>query len=116
MSDADALRLRAFYEHRAALNELVHAVERLEVPDAPHYPSWSTSPAGFEVGEKRTLEEAEALGLEWQDHASKLDDALQEVGFDDLENALSGVKALAAQAREALLRMNAYEPPMPKKY
>jgi hypothetical protein len=80
MSDADALRLRAFYENRAALNELVHAVERLEVPSEP-------------------------------------DDDDDEDGptLDDFRDDLDAVKALAERAREALLRMNAYDPPMPAK-
>jgi hypothetical protein len=87
MSDADALRLRAFYENRAALNELVHAVERLEVPSEPDDDDDEDGPT--------------------------LDDFRDDL--DDFRDDLDAVKALAERAREALLRMNAYDPPMPAK-
>lgn len=106
---ASALRLQSFNEHRAALNALVAAVEGLEAPTTPAYPAWAESPASFENGETRTKEEAESLGLDWQDFASKLDDALNLLAFEDFVNELEGLQDLAARCREALIAINLYE-------
>jgi hypothetical protein len=117
MSAAE-LRLQAFKDHLRALNALVHAVARFKgTVDEPSYPPWESSPDSFEMNRETllTLEESNALGLEWQNHASKLDDALSEVGFDDLRDELTGLQELAERAREALLAINAYEAPYPSR-
>ncbi len=111
MSAAQALRDQFFSENLRALNRLVHAAEAIEAPTLPEVPPWSKSPANAETIDTEDPEELRALAVEWQVWASRLDDILTELGFEeDLEEALSALRAKARAAREALLRLDAYEP------
>ncbi len=95
------LRLQAFEEHLRALNELVRAVEALEAPPLPDVPAWP----------KYDNE------TNWQALAIKLHDALEEAtepdAWGDIENVFANLQAIAERAREALLALNAYQPPYP---
>ncbi len=102
-------RAQFYADHLRTLNRLVFAAEALDTPPTPDWPDWKGSPASFENGEERTLEEAEALGLAWQEWASKLDDVLAELGVD--EGVYSDIRAKAKEARLALIALEVYEPP-----
>lgn len=115
---ASALRLQAFHAHVRALNALVSAVEKFEGKlIEPSYPSWDSSPESFGASGQRDIDRAEAisLGKSWENFASKLDDAMGCVNFDDLREQLSDLQTTAERAREALLALNAYDGAYPEK-
>lgn len=98
------------------LNRVVFAAEAIEVPRLPELDvehAWKHSPASFENGEERTLEESEALGLAWQLLAVKLYECLQEIDLDEHTEELSALREKAKAARLALIRLEGYDPPPP---
>lgn len=114
MSTAAQLRTAFFEEHLRDLNRLVFAAEALEVPELPDVPSWEReSPQGVETLDSTDPEELRKLALEWQVLAGKLHDMLTELSLDDLENEISELRSKAKAAREALIKLDAYDPPVP---
>lgn len=116
---AEQLRAHLDRLHVSALNELIHAVERLEVPALPDVPDWDKSPASIECigAETRTPEELIAIGLEWQVLAGKLHDLLVEAtepdAWGDFENVIKDLHDRADRAREAMITLGGYETPLP---
>jgi hypothetical protein len=116
VSTTAQLRTAFFEEHLRDLNRLVFAAEALEVPDVPEVPNWEReSPDNLEcLGEEtRTPEELQAIGLQWQAFACKLHDILTEVGVTDFPEVVADLHAKAKAAREALIKLDAYDPPVP---
>jgi hypothetical protein len=113
VSAAQALRDRFFQENLRDLNRLVYAAEALEAPELPDVPPWGKSPADPNTLDSADPEELRALAVEWMDWASKLDDILGELSFEELGEALERLHAKATAAREALVRLDAYDPPAP---
>jgi hypothetical protein len=113
VSTAAQLRTSFFEENLRDLNRLVFAAEALETPKLPDVPDWDKSPANAETFESEDPEELRKLALEWQEWASKLDDILRGLSLDDLENEIAGLRAKAKAARAALIRLDAYDPPVP---
>lgn len=118
MSTAAQLRTAFFEENLRDLNRLVFAAEALEAPELPEVPHWEReSPANLECygEETRTAEELQAIGLQWQAFAVKLHDLLEQaVAADgDLENVVADLHAKAKAARAALIKLDAYDPPVP---
>ncbi len=97
-----------FEERIRILNRLVFAAEALDVPAAPEWPPWDKSPANAETIETEDPAELRALAVAWQYWASKLDDVLSEIGFD--EDAIGGVVKKAKAARLALIALEEYHP------
>lgn len=117
MTTAAQLCTSFFEENLRDLNRLVFAAEALEATKLPEIPSWEReSPDSFELDRELTLEEARDLGLKWQVLAVKLDDLLEEAtapdAWGDVENAIEGLRAKAKAARTALIRLDAYDPPV----
>lgn len=113
MSAAHDLRARFDEAHVVAINELIHAADRLTVPELPEIPDWKDSPESFELDRVLTLEESYELGLKWQVLAGKLQQILEELSFDDFENELAGLQQKAERAREAMIQLNGYQPRRP---
>jgi hypothetical protein len=101
--NAPELRTRFDLEHITTLNELVHAVERVKVPEPIEIPDWATTPESIEcIGdEQRTPEELIAIGLKWQVLAGKLHDLLHEIaGPSAIGDVANVIQALHARARQ----------------
>lgn len=111
--NAQDLRSRLDLEHITALNELVHAVERVKLPEPIEIPD--PDPDSIEcIGkETRTHEELIAVGLEWQVLAGKLHDLLSELGNGDTGEVIRDLQARAEDARQALITLGGYQPPLP---
>lgn len=95
-----------FDGHIRALNKLVCTAEAFEAPPAPDVPSWDASPPSFELDVDLTLEEARALGLEWQNLAVKLNDLLEESALTYAD--ATDLHADAKEARLALIQLDIY--------
>jgi hypothetical protein len=117
VSTAAQLRTSFFEENLRDLNRVVFAAEALEAPKLPDVPDWEeASPDSFELDKELTLEEAKELGLKWQVLAGKLHDLLIEAtapdAWGDVENVVAGLRDKAKAARAALVRLDAYDPPV----
>jgi hypothetical protein len=98
------------------LNRLVFAAEALEEPDLPCTIPGHGDFANFEVEEDDedfTREKAIELGKKWQFLAVELADILGDLALDDHANALSELRAKAKAARQALIQIDVYDPPLP---
>lgn len=113
MSEAKRLLGEMFDERIRALNWLVSAAAALETPHLPDVPPWAKSPANAETIDTDDPEKLRALAVEWQSWASKLDDILTGLDFEDLEKEITALRAKAEAAREALIAIDLYDPPVP---
>ena len=124
------MRPEAYAQCCKDLNRLVFAAEAIETPAMPdalldleHL--WKNSPTSFEVEEserygdqERTIEAAEALGLQWQALAVKLYEACSDLDdfsneLDDFSNELDGLRDKAKEARLAMIALDEYDPTTP---
>lgn len=113
MSEAKRLLGEMFDERVRALNRLVVAAEALKAPALPDVPPWANSPKNAETIDTDDPEELRKLAVEWQAWAVKLDDILAGLDLEDLEKEIAALCSKAEAAREALIAIDLYDPPVP---